>query len=240
MSESENNEAMLIQEEKQVVELSWWERLKYLLLEPSKTMEYLSEQPKVLWPMLVLLFGFPLLILPRIDIFRDFTQEAIMTQMAAQGNDINNLPAGTLEIAFRFAVGTAVVMPFIAMFVKSVVVHIISRITGGKGKFKTVLSVVGYGYLINFLGEGIRTVITMITKNYVVYTSPAVLLPDAAQGTALHTLLSALDVFSIWYLAIVTIGLSYVHQMSRKKAGAIVFGSWLLVVMFSVGSALMK
>ena len=240
MSEFENNTDVLMQEEKQVVDLSWWERLKYLFTDPAKTMAYLSEKPKVLWPILVIIFGFSLLILPKLDMLREFTQEAMMNQYAAQGMDIEQLPAGIMEIGYRTAIVTAVLIPFITMFMKSGIVHIVSRISGGKGKFKAVLSVVGYGYLINLFGEAIRTVISVITKSFVVYTSPAAFLSDAAQGTVLHAVLSSLDVFGIWYLTVATIGLAYVHQMSRRKAGFIVFGSWLVMVMFSVTSVLMR
>ncbi|MDF2546619.1 MAG: Yip1 domain protein [Anaerosolibacter sp.] len=240
MSEFENNTDVLMQEEKQIIELSWWERVKYLVIEPDKTMEYLSEKPKVLFPILVIIFGFALLILPKLDMLRTFTQDAMMTQYAAQGIDMDQLPANIIEIGYWTGIVTAVLIPFITMFMKSTIVHIISRISGGKGKFKAVLSVVGYGYLINLFGEGIRTIISVITNSYIVYTSSAAFLPDAAQGTALHTLFSTLDVFSIWYLVLATIGLAYVHQMSRKKAGFIVFGSWLVMVMFSVGMTFMK
>jgi hypothetical protein len=242
MSEFENNTDVLMQEqeEKQVVALSWWERVKYLVIEPDKTMAYLSEKPKVLFPIFVTIFGFALLMLPKLDMLRTFTQDAMMTQYAAQGIDMDQLPANIIEIGFWTGVVTAVLAPFVTMFLKSMIVHIISRITGGKGKFKAVLSVVGYGYLINLLGEGIRTIISVITKSYIVYTSPAVFLPDAALGTPLHTFLATLDVFSIWYLILATIGLSYVHQVSRKKAGFIVFGSWLAMVIFSVGTTFMK
>ncbi|KXG75658.1 Yip1 family protein [Thermotalea metallivorans] len=240
MSEAQNNLVMEVQGEAAVIELSWWERLKYLLIEPSKTMEYLAKRPKILFPMVVVILGFLLLILLRMDIFKEFLQEQVMKQYETRGIHMEQVPEEIMHISFWTGIVGASLAPFITMLLKSGIVHVLSVVSGSKGKFKAVLSVIGYAYIINLLGEGIRTIIAMVTKNFVVYTSPAVFLPDTQAGTPVHTLLSSLDVFVLWYLAAATIGLAYTHSMNRKKAGIIVFGSWLVGVMISVVLAFIK
>ncbi len=66
-------------------------------------------------------------------------------------------------------------------------------------------------------------------------TNPAYYMPDAAPW--LRSVLSFLDVFSFWQLALLVIGTAIVAKVSRGKAAAVVLGWWVLGLMVSAGLA---
>jgi hypothetical protein len=203
-------------------------------------MEYLAEKPKVLFPILMIFFGFSIFVLIKKDLIIEFTKNAMMRELVQKGMSIEDIPEQVLQFSTWGAVVGAMIGPFIGWFIKSVVVHVIAKITKGVGTFKASLSAVGYAYLIMLFGEGIRTIISLITQNAFVLTSPAVFLGDEQFGTPLYTIMSSLDIFSIWYLVVGSIGIAYVHKISRKKSSFIVFGSWAVAILFSLASAMMK
>jgi hypothetical protein len=53
----------------------------------------------------------------------------------------------------------------------------------------------------------------------------------------LHSLLTSIDIFSIWTAVILALGLSIVCGVSRNKSYAGVFGLWGIVILFGVASA---
>jgi hypothetical protein len=53
----------------------------------------------------------------------------------------------------------------------------------------------------------------------------------------LHTLLTSVDIFSIWTAVLLALGLSIVCGVSRNKSYAAVFGLWGIVILFGVARA---
>lgn len=229
-----------IEEEEILVDLSAWELVKYLFSEPSKTMSCIAKKPKTLFPFLAILLGFTLMIFPRMGLLEEFLHTQLEENLAMQGMDISQMPPQIMKWTFISTIAAAVIGPVFIWFFKGLVVHILASITGSKGKLKAALSVIGYAYLIQLLGGGIQTIISIFTQNFLVHTSPAMFLSASQLATPLGTFLQALDVFAIWYLAVATIGIAYAYAMSQKKAALIVFGSWAAMVLFSVGSAMLK
>src|SRR6185369_17268385 len=62
-------------------------------------------------------------------------------------------------------------------------------------------------------------------------------LPTETSATVM-AFASSLDIFSIWYLVLLAIGLAAIagnRKITPKKTGAIVFGVWLVFVLVKVG-----
>lgn len=66
-------------------------------------------------------------------------------------------------------------------------------------------------------------------------TNPAYYMPDAAPWV--RAVLSFIDVFSLWQLALLVIGTAIVAKVSRGKAATVVVGWWLLGLIVSAGLA---
>ena len=93
------------------------------------------------------------------------------------------------------------------------------------------------------LFAGLLTIVTLLaganTESYnsqnPVGTNPAYYMPDAAPW--LRSVLSFLDVFSFWQLALLVIGTAIVAKVSQGKAAAVVLGWWVLGLIVSAGLA---
>lgn len=90
---------------------------------------------------------------------------------------------------------------------------------------------------------GLLTIVTLLaganTEGYnlqnPVGTNPAYYMPEAAPW--LRSVLSFVDVFSLWQLALLVIGTAIVAKVSRGKATVVVLGWWMLGLIVSAGLA---
>ena len=237
-----DDEFILEQKEEEVEQLSWWERVKYIFIDPARTMKYLAEHPKVLFPVLCIIIGFFGLNFVKMDLLLEFTKEQMIIQMSKLGGASGQMgvPDEFVKFATWGALAGAALGPIASWFFKGLIIHLLAKAFKGTGKLKTALSAVGYAYLIVLLGEGIRTIIALITRNYLVMTSLALFLPEPNIGSPLFSILGSIDVFSIWYLVVLTIGLSHTHKIEMNKSGIVVFGSWVAMICLSVGAVLLK
>ena len=113
---------------------------------------------------------------------------------------------------------------------------------GARTTYAQMFAVWMYASLPKLL-VGLLTMVTLLaganTESYnsqnPVGTNPAYYMPDAAPW--LRSVLSFLDVFSFWQLALLVIGTAIVAKVSRGKAAAVVLGWWVLGLIVSVGLA---
>jgi hypothetical protein len=69
-----------------------------------------------------------------------------------------------------------------------------------------------------------------------VKSNPAFLVEQKAQP-ALFSLLSSLDVFTIWTLVLAVFGFSAMSRLSRKTSAVIIFSLWIAFVFVKIGIA---
>ncbi|WIV11992.1 Yip1 family protein [Proteiniborus sp. MB09-C3] len=212
----------------EVKPFSWWERLKYIFIRPSKVFENLKDYPKVLFPMLVILLGILATYLPRIGTMK----EAIIQQFAMSGMEA---PEGLITAQVYTGIIFAVILIVIVWLVKSALINAFSGFVNGTGTFKQAFSVIAHSYFPVLLGSIIIAIISFITKQNNILTSLAVFLPDSQAGTFLHTLLASLDVFVIWYQILAIIGISKVYSISKKSSAILVLGTWIVFILISSG-----
>ncbi len=227
------------QNQNEVKPFSWWERLKYVFISPSKAFENIKHHPKVLFPMLVILIGMLLLSLPRINMMKEFMREAAIQQYAKMGME---MPAGAealVDVQVYTTIVITVIMLAVIWLVKSALINAFSGFVNGTGTFKQAFSVITYSYFPVFLGSIIVTIISLVTKQYNIITSLAVFLPDSQMGTFLYTILGNLDIFVIWYQILAIIGISKVYSISKKSSAILVLGTWIVYILASAGLGLL-
>lgn len=223
------------QNELVVKPLSWWERLKYIFISPSKTFENLKHYPKILFPMLVILIGVLLLSLPTIDMMKVTMKKAALEQYARMGIE---MPAG-FDALMDVQVYTTIIVSVIAIaaiwIIKSALINAFSGFVNGTGTFKQAFSVIAYSYFPVLLGTIIRTVLVLITKESNIMTSLAVFLPNSQANTFIYLLLSNLEIFVIWYQVLAIIGVSKVYGISKKSSSILVLGTWIVFILITSG-----
>jgi hypothetical protein len=119
-----------------------------------------------------------------------------------------------------------------------------------KTTFKKILSVVSWSYTATALVQSLVFIAVVLVQDQetlnsidptqgvnIVPSNAGALLPAGSSG-ALQALASSLDIFSIWYLVLLAIGLAAVagsKKITAKKTGGMVFGIWVVFVLVKVG-----
>lgn len=238
------NQDVITQEEDKQSKLSLFQRIMKLFTDPVEVMNDISLKPKILVPILLILIIFMLMNVLKMDFLKELMLEQFKVQMEGnpmEGNpNVSQLSESIIMNYVYFALIMASIGPLLAIFSKGLISHGIVQLFEGKGKIKTSISVVAFSYFIVVFGEVVRTIITLLTKNYMVMTSPAAIMSNEKMGTPLYILLSSLDVFTIWYLIVSMIGISIVHKISKGKAAVAVFAPWILLTVFNVAMAVIR
>lgn len=117
----------------------------------------------------------------------------------------------------------------------------INFLFGGRARYSQVLCVSAYAWLISCIKTVLALVVLYIgnigetfTIDNMIGTSPGYYISTPG---ALKTLLTSLDLFTIWTLIVLAIGLSIVARTKRSAGMIAVFGWWILIVLVKVGYA---
>ena len=154
-----------------------------------------------------------------------------------------SIAAGQLDTIVRIQSISVIAMSaasvIIGVFIMAALYYFLCVVSGGEGKYKQALTIVSYVGLIGALSLIFRTVLLCVipgAKFDQSFTSLALLLPMDAPKTWLSTILSSVDLFSIWTLIVTAIGLKTMYRMKGKKAWVIVFATWIVFVAVSVAA----
>jgi hypothetical protein len=127
------------------------------------------------------------------------------------------------------AVGT-----FVILFIVAGVIHGLSRLFGGKGKFRTARAIVAYSMLVSALGTLIKLPLMVARKTVMVETGPTLFFPNLEPSDRLYKFLSGFDVFTLWWIVLLGIGLAVGYRLPKARAIVVVLILWVLSVALSM------
>jgi Yip1 domain len=137
--------------------------------------------------------------------------------------------------------------PIVLLVVAGLGLLIMNAIFGSRLKFKTVFSVTCYANLVSVLGAIIALVMILLADpeqlnaQNPVPTNPGFFFNPRETSKPLWSLLSSLDVFTIWFMALLGIGFS--EAVSRKVKPTTIFlcfaGLWAVWVLAKMGLAML-
>ncbi len=204
-------------------------RIVDVMIAPKRAMENAGDTPIVLGLLVILAIASMLIYIPQRPMFLKMTMTAIEnSKQTLSSAEVDLLLKGGANAAMFMSMFYLIATPLF----KGVVAFAISVLLGGKGKVKSCISVVLNAYMIMVFGQVLRMVIVLATGNPYFSFSPAMFLPMGQETTALFSLLSALDLFVVWYLAVSMMGIQRVQKLSTLKAFVAVFGPWLMMLAF--------
>ncbi len=105
------------------------------------------------------------------------------------------------------------------MLLYSLVLLLSGKAMGGKGGFRKIFSLVAYSSLIGSLGAVVMVVVVKLTGTFPVETSLGVL-AGGSYWSLTRIALSSFEIFWIWQLVFVMIGMSVMEGFSTGKAVA--------------------
>ncbi len=210
-------------------------RIRSVVLAPAMAMEDAAKRPMLMAIGIVLVIVSMLIFIPQRPMFLQMTMKAV--QQSAQtytAEEAEALVHGGANAAMFMSMFYLVCTPFF----KGGVAYALSTILGGSGKFKETLGVVLNAYLIMLIGQIVRAVIVLAFKNPYFSFSAAMLLGEGSESSSWFSVLSAIDLFALWYLAVSMVGIRRVQGLSALKAFIAVFGPWLMVIGLGLAGAM--
>lgn len=122
------------------------------------------------------------------------------------------------------------------MFITLVLFLVFNVFLGGKGSFKSMLSIFTYSTLVGIPGSIIQTPLIM-AKNSIekVHTDLAILLPVDLSDKFYYQFLAGLDFFIFWQVLLIATGVSIIYQITFKKSLTTVMILWILLILVVIG-----
>jgi len=124
-------------------------------------------------------------------------------------------------------VGALIVFAILA----GVLFFVFNVLLGGDSTFRRVFSVYCYSNLIAIPAMIVKFPLIMMKKDIGVQTSLALLLSADSKDTFLYHTLSGFDIFNLWQVILVSIGMGVLYSYTTKKAFTVVFVLWILLIL---------
>lgn len=134
-------------------------------------------------------------------------------------------PKGTFVLITSYA--GAVVGQFILLFILALVYLLVLKILKADFKFINILNVVGLSMLIYAIGSIIGTVLSVIIGDLSSLSFGLIIKEDMV-GLNAAGLISKIDLFSVWFYSVISIGLSKISNAKPVVITIIVFALWIL------------
>ena len=92
------------------------------------------------------------------------------------------------------------------------------------------MEVAGLAGTINILGGIVAMLLAVVMGNMAMTPGPVLLVHEFDPANRLHALLAQLNVFMLWYLALLSLGLAKLCRVTFGKAAMWLFGVWAVMV----------
>ncbi|HEX9163773.1 MAG TPA: Yip1 family protein [Thermoanaerobaculia bacterium] len=221
-----------------------FQRIIGALFAPDQTFRDIARRPDIIVPLVLILAISTLtsfLVAPRLQF--DSVREQI-----TRSNP--HMAAEDVDRAMRFTSAISKVSTYAAPFLTLALFAIVAgvlliafRLFGGEGNFKQALSVVLYAWLPRVIYGIILTIVVLAKGSVDVGAIPMVVrsnlsfLVDLKAQPVLFSLLSSLDVFTIWTIVLLIIGFAFVSGMTRARSAAIIVTLWAFALIIKLGIA---
>lgn len=130
--------------------------------------------------------------------------------------------------------GMMVVMPPIIWAVIAGVFYLVFAATGGQSTFKQVYAVVVHSTVVTVVGTLLITPVNYFRESLSSATNLGVFVPFLPEGSFLARLLGMVDLFWVWWLMVLAIGLAVCY---RKKTRSVAVALFVVYGVIAVGFA---
>lgn len=220
-------------------------RMVGVLFSPGQTFADIARKPDWVIPALVIIVVFlaaAVVTVPRIDF------ETVMRKaMEAKGQTGAQAEQG-MRFGLAIARGFQYTLSFLLIGILAVAALIYwlgVRLLGGEATYQQVFSVELYGFMPVVIRQLVKIPIVLSKHNIdpreaetIVRSGPAFLV-SFKDHPMLFALFSRLDLFAIWSLILVVIGLAAASRLSKAKTAGVVIAAWCVMTLIVLGFAAM-
>jgi hypothetical protein len=220
-------------------------RIPGVFVSPGKTFEAIARRPTWVLPMILWVLAsisVSMVLLPRMD-YEKMTRDRIEKSGRTIPEDqIQSMIDRSRQFAPVFAYGGSVVAPFGIALLTAVILWGAFRAFGWDATFSQGFGATVHAFLPSVLGSIL--LIALLSRQERVDPSAMGDLLRSNLGflvprdnKVLHALLSSIDLFSFWTIALLVIGFSAAARIRKGPAAAVIVTLWALYVLGKAGLA---
>jgi Yip1 domain len=223
--------------------LSFLQRLIGIVISPGETMASIAAYPRwadmLVFTTLCVALGFYLFL--STDIGQAAYVDQAVATMESFGQTVNEQMYAGIQGQARYAgiiQGVSIIFfsPVIAAVIAAVLFGIFT-VLGGEARYSQVFSVVVHAGVISVLQQLFTMPVNYQRQSMTSATNLSVFLPNLAEGSFLAAFLGVIDLFWIWYVVVLAIGLGAVY---RRKWTGVAGGLFVVYVLIGLIIATVK
>ncbi|MCA1563567.1 MAG: YIP1 family protein [Acidobacteria bacterium] len=162
--------------------------------------------------------------------------ETQVSQMEAFGVEVNDemyarMEQGMGRAAYTTAAGVLVMSPLFALIVAGVLFAVFNGAMGGEASFKQIFAVVVHAGVISVLAQLFTAPVNLARGTMGSATNLGVLLPMIDEKSFAGRLLGMIDLFIIWYVIVLAIGLAVLYRRRTQPIAMTLLGAYAVLAL---------
>ena len=126
--------------------------------------------------------------------------------------------------------------PLAAIGLSALVFGVFTAWRGGRASFRQVFAVVVHASIILTLRQLISTPVNYARESVASPTTLVALLSGIDEGSPVARLFGLIDVFVIWWLIVLTVGIAVLYRLPAPRVAAVSIGVYVAVALLLVGT----
>jgi hypothetical protein len=217
-------------------------RFAGIITSPKATFEAVVRAPKVLGilALVAFLIGASQAAMNITEKGRQASVDFQVQQMEKMGMTVTDQIYESIAARQKYAIYTSFIFTFIGMpigllLISGILYAVMNAIMGGTAEFKQVMAVCAHSMVISALGAVFGGIMNFVRGS--ISTSVAnlgMLLPMLPERSFAANLAGAVDVFTIWWVIVLSMGLGVLY---KRKTSSVAIGLFTVVALISIASA---
>ncbi|MEW5995657.1 MAG: YIP1 family protein [Candidatus Zixiibacteriota bacterium] len=210
-----------------------------IFYKPAEFFAALKDNPKVLVPYIAYAILLIIFFVAAVNVIVEMQLSSPQFQERMQGQTVT--PQIKQWMTYQTMIGGPLVMLLMPLIAAAFALFWGNVVFSGNARFKQLLSVMLYGELIYGLGMLVLLPIILVKKSLLVGFNLGVLAAGQGPDSVLYLALSKIDLFVIWEIIVIGIGLSILYNFTRNKGYLLsVLSMGMLSILHVVFTAIAK
>jgi hypothetical protein len=126
---------------------------------------------------------------------------------------------------------TLITTPLFLVLIAGVAFLIFGVFTGGDAKFKQVFAIVAHSYVIPVLGMAVTLPVNYMRESLDSPMNLSVFFPMLSDGSFLMKLLGTVELFRVWWMMTLAIGLAVLYRKKTSSMATVLFVAYLVIAL---------
>lgn len=166
-------------------------------------------------------------------------EQAIRSALMDRGGteaQVQQAMAQAAPFLLPFSIVGVAIQVLIMLFLTAGLVHLLMKMLGAKGTFRGARAIVAWSLLVSALGTVIKLPFMKMKESlYGAETGLAIFFKNLEPTDKLYRVLfTGFDVFMIWWVVVLGIGMSVAYKTSKGKAATAAIIIWVLMTVLSM------